>query len=217
MIPETTGGVCMVPPVVGDDPPIADGHALNDEGNLRYTPGRGWSQETLRGNTMVDLVKMAFACDLARSVGFRISLDQTFLNGESAVGSGTDMHGSTHGRGTPTACSDNLGWHVAFFARMVQQLRDTPDGDGSLLDSTAVVLLFEGGHGWDPEGVREGAAHSTENMVALVAGRVGGLRGGVHIPTDGVHPSRVLASAMQAVGMEDRLGEIEGRLPELFR
>ncbi|MEM6958139.1 MAG: DUF1552 domain-containing protein [Myxococcota bacterium] len=215
-IPEPGGGACMLPTSPGEDPPLADGHNLNEDGNLRFTAGRGWSEETVRGNAMIDMVRMAFACDLTRSAAIRISLDQTFLNGESAVGAGSDMHQTTHGGGHADACSDSIGWHVSFFSRLVRQLRDTPDGSGSLLDHTAVVLLFEGGFGYDPEGVKNNAAHSTEDMPALVAGRVGGLRGGVHISAIDSHPAQVVASCMQAVGLEDRLGEVSGRIPELF-
>lgn len=215
--PEIGAGACTIPMAPGEDPPLADGHELNN-GSVRFTEGRGYSGETGRGNNMVDMVRMAFACDLSRSVGFRISLDQSFMNLEPAIGIGTEVHGATHGRGTPESTDDAVGWHVEFFARMVAGLRDTPAADGtSLLDHTAVVLLFEGGHGHDPESGGNNASHSSENMSALIGGRAGGLRGGVHIPTERAHPAQVVASAMQAVGMEDRLGEVEGRIPGLFR
>ena len=216
MMPEPGMGACVVPTDPGEDPPIADGHNTLENGNVDYTPSRAWSEETLRGETMIDMVRMALTCDLARSVGFRIPLDQTFLNAQQAVGVANDMHNTTHS-GTADDCSDALAWHVSFFARLVAGLRDTEEVDGSsLLDHTTVVLLFEGGHGHDPEGVQDNRAHSTENMSALIAGRVGGLQGGRHIATDRAHPARVVASALSAVGLGDSLGEISGRLDGLF-
>lgn len=216
MIPEPGVGSCAVPTSPGEDPPISDGHETFENGNLMYTPGRGWSQETQRGNAMVDMIQMAFACDLARSVGFRITLDQTFLNGDVPVGANSDMHELTHS-GNTEGCADSLGWHVEFFSRLVRGLKDTPDVDGNpILDSTAIVLLFEGGFGFDPEGSADNSTHSTENMVALVGGGAGGLTPGVHVQTDEAHPAQVVASALEAVGLEDRLGEVEGRVAGLF-
>ena len=55
-------------------------------------------------------------------------------------------------------------------------------------------------------------------MAALIAGRVGGLNptGGKHIRMPDEHPTRVITSAMQAVGAGDTLGEVEGVIPALF-
>jgi hypothetical protein len=54
-------------------------------------------------------------------------------------------------------------------------------------------------------------------MVALIAGRAGGLKPGQHVATDGAHPARVLISAMNAVGVTtDTLGEVSGTIPELL-
>jgi hypothetical protein len=90
-------------------------------------------------------------------------------------------------------------------------VRDTPEGAGSLLDNTVLVFMPEGG--WD-----DGEPHTGENMVALIAGgRAGGLRLGQHVATSGAHPVSVLISAMNAAGvMTDTLGEVSGRIPELF-
>ena len=86
-----------------------------------------------------------------------------------------------------------------------------------MLDNTAIVLLFEGGHGYDPEGGDQNV-HSSENMAVLVAGRAGGLNptGGKHIVKAGEHPTRVVTSAMEAVGAGETLGEVSGVIPELF-
>ena len=48
-------------------------------------------------------------------------------------------------------------------------LRDTPDGpDSSVLDSTAIVLLFEGGWGYDPlSGDSEGALREYQRSIEL--------------------------------------------------
>ena len=214
MVPEPGMGACTVPMSPGTDPAIADGHRTRENGNLLYTPGVGYSQETLRGNTMVDLAKMAMTCDLTRSVAMRISLDQTFINAQDPVGGASDMHQMTHGGATAEAFQDTLGWHVAFFARMVAGLRDTMALDGSsLLDHTNVVLFFEGGYGFDPESGNSQKAHSTENMVMLVGGRLGGVNGGIHISATDMHPSQVFTSLLPGYGLPRTLGEMSGSIP----
>jgi len=112
--------------------------------------------------------------------------------------------------------ADAVNFHVLHLARLAKKLRDTPDVDGThLIDHTAAVLLFEGGWGYDPEGQSDLSSHSTENMVALIAGRAGGLVPGQHIQGNGRHPVNVVISAMNACGVEG-LGEVTENIPELF-
>jgi hypothetical protein len=129
------------------------------------------------------------------------------------------MHGIGHGSGSTQDVADNVGWHVKHFGRLVAKLRDTREVDGSsLLDHTALLLTFEGGHGFDPEGGRNNSSHSSENMVVLVAGRAGGLKPGQHVVATDKHPAQVVISAMRAVGVQTgRLGDVTGDIPELFR
>jgi hypothetical protein len=123
----------------------------------------------------------------------------------------SDMHECTHGAdGQSQATADATAFHVKQMARLVRKLRDTPDADGeSLLDRTAIALMFEGGAGHDPEGVRENSPHSTEKMIALLAGGAGGMTHGQHLDGDTKHPSSVFVTALQAVGAADALGEVE--------
>jgi hypothetical protein len=53
-------------------------------------------------------------------------------------------------------------------------------------------------------------------MAALIAGRVGGLQGGLHIDGNGRHPAQVVVSAMKAAGGPEELGEVSGVINELF-
>jgi hypothetical protein len=217
-MPPPTTGACELLPDPGDDPPIGESHGTNAEGNLDYNENAAYSGEDLRAELMMDYVRMAFACDLARVAAVRLTIDQTFLNMLPLSGAASDMHELSHGAVSDEAHADAVGWHVKHFARLVSLLRDTTELDGSsLLEHTAIVLCFEGGFGFDPESGTGDRAHSTENMVALVAGRVGGLVHGEHIVADGMHPANVIVTAMQAVGMAtDTLGEISGTIPGLL-
>jgi len=101
----------------------------------------------------------------------------------------------------------------------MKKLRDTEDFDGTpVLDSTSMILCFEGGIGYDPEQDAQGSPHSTENMMVLIGGKAGGLHTspGRHIRKDGEHPVKVINTAMRAVGAPDQLGEVSGSYDELF-
>jgi hypothetical protein len=101
----------------------------------------------------------------------------------------------------------------------MKKLAETPDVDGkTLLDNTALALVFEGGVGYDPEQDKQGSAHSSENMIVLVGGKAGGLNagGGKHLSAPKVHPAAVLNTVMKAVGVEKKLGEVTDLVPGLL-
>jgi len=105
---------------------------------------------------------------------------------------------------------------VKHFARLIQKFKDTPEGNGSMLDHSAMLYLLEGGHGWDPEGNKGNSSHSSENMACLLAGRAGGLQPGQHVVATGRHPASVILTAMNAVGANaNQLGAVSGDLPQL--
>jgi hypothetical protein len=214
-------GACELPTDPGDDPPI--GNATTTASASDYDVQAAWSDEETRALVHTDLLHMALACDLTRTVALMYTHAHCWLNMYPVTGHTNDLHELGHGgsgtNATPLeAMSDGIAWNVKHWARLVDKLRNTTDFDGRrMLDNTAIVLLFEGGHGYDPEGGSQNV-HSSENMAALIAGRVGGLNpsGGRHIVKPNEHPARVLTSAMQAVGAGDELGELSGIIPELF-
>lgn len=221
-----TGSSCSVLTHPGDDPPIGD--AINPGGfdtyEENYMNADGYSNEDLRATIMGDLLHMALACDIARVSSFQLTHAQCFMNMYTLLGLPSDLHEISHSFGdTQQAIQDALGtcaaWHVKHFARLVQKLRDTEDVDGStLLDNTAMTLAFEGGWGFDPQGNVNSSPHSTENMVMLVAGGAGGLKSapGRHIKAPGVHPAAVLNTLLEAVGVEDTLGEVTAKYDALL-
>lgn len=205
----------------GDDPPIGD--AIDPSGggdyNDYYTNANGYSDEDLRAEIMVDLIHMAFTCDISRVASFMITYAQCFMNMYTALDMPSDLHEVTHGAigngedEMQDALADCAAWHVKHYSRLVQKLEDTADADGnSMLDNTAVVLAFEGGWGFDLESGSTTSPHSTENMVMLVGGRAGGLHTnpGGHLRAQGSHPTAVLNTVLEAVGVDDKLGEVDG-------
>jgi hypothetical protein len=215
-IPPVAQGACQKPGDPGEDPPIG-GSIIEYEGEGQgYSTTAGYSDEDKRAEVLCDLVRMAFACDLARVAAIQMTMWKCYMNMFQIAGWQSDMHELTHGAGPLESVSDSVKWHVKHLARLTQLLRDTKEVDGStLLDHSALVMTFEGGHGYDPEGGDYGA-HSTENMCVLIAGHAGGLAGGRHVQATDKHPVHVVNTAMNAVGVPGNLGEVSGNIPELL-
>jgi len=223
-------GACTLLDPPGDDPATEEGHVNG-----------GYSGEKERAEVFTDLIAMAFACDLSRIASFQITDWKSYLNMQTLYGPvlqahlqdpDSEQHAISHsgrvsdeelglGGATSSALADvNVHFHVDIIARLVKKLRDVADIDGSsVLDHTALVMLFEGGQGYNPESdpPAENDSHSTVNMMALVAGGAGGLQRGVHIVAADRHPAEVVISAMNAAGyQESTLGEVSGGIAELF-
>jgi Protein of unknown function (DUF1552) len=223
--PPTTAA-CVLPADPGDDPEIGGPVENGEQGTGGgYDSNAAYSNEDLRASVMVDLIHFAMACDMSRVANLMFTYAQCFMNMNPIYeGYATDLHEMSHysmggGEEGANAVADGVAWHVRHWAHLMRKLRDTEDFDGtSMLESTAMILCFEGGIGHDPEGPNEGAAHSTENMVVLLGGRAGGLHvtPGRHILRKDEHPVKVINTAMKAVGVEETLGEVSGTFDELF-
>jgi hypothetical protein len=204
-------------PDPGEDPPIGESLPSTADGH-GYVTTAAYSDEDLRAELMFDMIRMAFACDMSRVAAVRLTIDQCFMNMFPLTGAQGEVHEMSHGQAAPDDHGDAVGWHVKHFARFVRMLADTQELDGTrMLDNTAIVLVFEGGYGFDPESGSDNRAHSTENMCALVAGGAGGMVQGKHIRAPGMHPANVILSAMTAAGYPgDSLGDISGVVDGLF-
>lgn len=219
--PPTTSG-CVQFPHPGDDPDVGGAVENGDTGG--YSGNGAWSDEEKRAQVMIDLIHMGFTCDLSRVSSLIFTWSQCFLNMNPIFGHPSDLHEIGHysmggGKVGQDALADGVSWHVKHFGTLVKKLRETEDVDGSnILDHTALALTFEGGWGYDPEQNGEGSAHSSENMVVLVAGKAGGLHatGGKHIRKVDLHPAAVLNTAMHAVGVPGNLGDVSSTVPELL-
>lgn len=225
------GGACTSPVRPGADPALS----------LATSSG-----ETIRNRTFMDIIHLALVCDLTRVVNHMFTQAQCFLSTREVGGAlsnvNTDVHELGHFGGqslpTPPAGTPFLSmpggngslsnsrncyamalahsWAVNNFAYLVSKLKSTPEGDGTVLDNTVLLMGFEGGHGGETDDGFVHGSHSTQNMAMLIAGGAGGLKHGRHLAMPGVHPARVTISAMTAVGGPSTLGEVSGSLPALF-
>ena len=94
-------------------------------------------------------------------------------------------------------------WHVDLFAYLVEKMKNTPDGDGTLLDHS---MLMIGG------GMSDGNIHSHMDVpIALVGGA---LRGNRHIATTmGTPLSNLLLTLVNQAGLPaDSFGDSTGEV-----
>jgi hypothetical protein len=219
-VPPTTTATCQKLPTPGADPALGGNQGVNASGENTYATNLGYSGEEERAKIFCDLVHMAVTCDLTRVVSLQFTMFQSHLNMYPLTGHRCDLHEIGHG-GDPMSkgtlgVSKGIAWHMKHFAYLLAKLRDTPEAGGSLLDNCALVFLHEGGHGLDTATGKTNSSHSTENMACLIAGRAGGIKGGLHVVAAGKHPANVLLTAMNAVGVAgNALGEVSGAIPSL--
>ena len=221
----TTGGSCQKPAEPPADPPVGGDNA--GSGSDTIGTNTGYSDEHARSRLLADLIHMAFVCDLTRVATLQITVFQSHMNvfpitEMLGLPVRADLHecghnGDQQNRGQ-IPVSTTLGWHISHYAYLIDKLKSTPEGAGTVLDNSAIIFMPEAGHGVQlNDGTSVNQTHSVEKMILLVAGRAGGLAPGRHIVKTGTHPGRVLISAMQAVGHTgDTLGEVTGNVPELF-
>jgi Protein of unknown function (DUF1552) len=173
-----------------------------------------YAQEKERGPIFVNLIKAAMACNLTRVATLCITKVHSHLRVQPLVsGSGLtfnadtsplDFHETSHRGGLPEFQRAAMGWHIDLFAQLVSALKGTNDVTGApMLDNTAVSLVFEGGAGADPEENTAMSSHSGDDMNALCAGLAVGKAAskGMHLDAANAHPSSVLLTAMQNVGV----------------
>jgi hypothetical protein len=155
---------------------------------------------------MFELQVLAFEADLTRVCAFKMSRDvNNRIFGKSGVLH--PFHSLSHHIQVPTLIDEFAKlnrYHVTFVARFLERLRDTPDGDGNLLDHSLVLY-------GSPMG--DSSNHDHSRLPILLAGHANGkLRGNLHyVCAPGTPHGNTLLTILQAVGMDiDRFGDSNG-------
>jgi hypothetical protein len=161
---------------------------------------------------MFDLQLLAYQTDLTRVITFMIARE---LSGRSypQIGVPESHHPISHHLNDPAKLA-NLAkinvHHMSLFAYYVEKLKNTPDGDGSLLDHVMIVY---------GAGMADSNLHAPSGLpVMLVGGGAGTLRGGRHIrypmdtPLANLHLA--LLDRLGITGVEG-IGDSSGRLEQL--
>lgn len=148
-----------------------------------------------RNAAMSELLTLALACDLSRVFSVEFS-----TAGSGAVfwevGATEGLHGTCHTEALPqpivhAATRLTMG----YLAELLQRLKDTPEGAGSLLDRCSILCTTE---------LTDGYTHSNADFPILVAGKGGGrLRGGVHYRSPSAEStSHAVLTALRGAGVD---------------
>lgn len=142
------------------------------------------------------MLSLAFRCDATRVATY-------MAGGEAAgcryndIGVGEHFHNNiSHNRGGKADLHHRIDtYHSELVAAFLQELADTPHGDGTLYDSTAVIY---------GAGLGNGDRHSLADISLAVAGRFGASRGGIyHRDLGGRDHGVVLYSIARELGLGD--------------
>jgi hypothetical protein len=158
---------------------------------------------------MSRLIALALSCDQTRvfSMQFSGSVANTVY---WQVGEDKPHHQFTHDEpGDQPIVNAGTIFVMKQFARLLEDLKDTPDGAGNLLDSMAILASSD---------TADGKEHTLQDYPILVAGRAGGAlkHPGVHYRSDTKeNSSKVLLSILRAVGLRlDEFGKKGGNVKD---
>ena len=146
---------------------------------------------------MFDLLALAFQADLTRVFTFMIAREvsqRTYPNIGVTEPHHTISHHGNRAASIEAHAKVNV-YHVQLFARFLDRLRATPDGDGTLLDHSLIVY---------GSGMSDGNGHTGGPLPLAVVGRgVGRVRGNRHVVTPQNTPmANALLTLAQACGVE---------------
>ena len=147
---------------------------------------------------MFDLQALAFAADITRVSAFKMSRD---VAGRSFPPSGVmdSYHGASH-HGEDEQRIDRFGkinqYHVGLVAYFLDKLKQTPDGDGNLLDNS--LIMYGGAMG-------NGNLHNHKRVPMFLAGHAGGgMKGRLHVKTpDGTPAANMHLTLLNKLGFDD--------------
>jgi len=146
---------------------------------------------------MFDLQALAYKADITRVSTFMYARDNS-NHTYPASGVNVSFHGASHHGNKPAAIETFAQinkYHMQLFGYFLGKLRSTPDGDGTLLDHSIVLL------GSSMSNANE---HDHGPLPMLVAGGAAGrLKGGRHIKFAGNPPhSNLLLGVLEKAGIE---------------
>jgi len=159
-------------------------------------------------NLMFDLAALAYEAGLTRVVSFMMAAEISMLT-YNQVGISEAFHPLSHHQNN----ADKLArlavvqtYHSTVFARFLEKLRQTPDGDGSLLDHS--ILLYG-------SNMSDSNLHNADPLPSVVFGHgYGALKGGQHLAfaQDTPHANLILTLLARAGVRRESLGNSTGEL-----
>jgi hypothetical protein len=161
------------------------------------------AQHLVTAQNQLSIIQTAFQCDLTRVATFTFAHGNSDLRFQKIdpanINKGDGHHGVSHdtGAGAAQARIDQI--YCEQLSTMLQKMKATPDGTGTLLDNTLVVFFNE---------CAIGNTHSIENMpVLMFGGKNVGLQTGQHLQFGGKYMNDVWAAVCGAFGAPATFGD----------
>ena len=162
---------------------------------------------------LFDLIHLAYQADLTRVVAYAVAREQgntTYAH----IGVPEGHHECSHHQNNPHKFKQLTKintYHIQLFMRFLEKMKNTPDGDGSLLDHAAFVY---------GAGQSDGDLHSPLDLPTLLVGGLGGtLKGNQYIdyPASAKTPMMNLHMALldKAGVPVEKIGDANGMLTDI--
>ena len=161
---------------------------------------------------LYDLQLLAYQSDLTRVITFMYGREQTGRP-YPHIGVPEPHHPLTHHQQDPVKmekCTKIQRHHIELFTEFLGKLRNTPDGDGSLLDHS--ILLFG-------SGISNSDRHTHGPLpIFLAGGGAGTIKGGRHIVVPEHTPlTNLQLTLLNKLGVPaEMLGDSNGQFKELY-
>jgi hypothetical protein len=145
---------------------------------------------------MFDLQVIAFQADLTRISTMMLGREGS-VRTYPEIGVPDPHHPLTHHRGHPDFIEKVTKincFHVELFAKFIGKLKATTEGEGTLLDRSAILY---------GSALSDGNAHSNFDLPLVLAGHLGGASGGSHIASEANTPvANLFVNLLNAAGIE---------------
>ena len=157
---------------------------------------------------MFDLLALAYQADLTRVFTFMMAREVSQRT-YPEIGVTEPHHTISHHGNRPAAITSHAtlnAHHVTLFARFIERLSTTREGDGTLLDHSLIVY---------GSGMSDGNGHTGGPLPHVLLGKAGGrVRGNRHLVTpEGTPMANMLLALAQLNGVEqDRFGVSRGTI-----
>ena len=158
---------------------------------------------------MFDLEVLAYQSDLTRVITLMMGREFSGVT-YPQIGVPDAHHPISHHQNEPgkvARVAKINAYHVRLFAYLLEKLRSTPDGDGSLLDHMTMIY---------GAGMADSNAHSPYNIpLVLAGGGAGQLKGGRHVRFTDTPLANLHLTLLDKFGVQwDRIGDSTGHLDD---
>ena len=163
-----------------------------------------WEQHV---NLMFDLQVLAYQCDLTRVITLMVGHEHSGMT-YPQIGVPDAHHPISHHQQEPEKVAKVAkinAYHIQMFAKYLEKLQATPDGDGTLLDHMTMMY---------GAGMADSNSHSPIDIPMILAGGgAGNLKGGRHIRFKNMPLANLHLTLLDQLGVHwDKIGDSNGRV-----